>query len=116
MQYVTDSKDNVIQTDVRGPEGFSRYFFNELGYETGQDFKPVKGSGWTYERKRNPNSNATAEVVVHCHNATIELPIEFDVPLGEDGELRIAYLSATCRAAESTVSPDAKRSSARKHS
>jgi hypothetical protein len=52
-------KDNVIQADVRGPEGFSRYFFNELGYETGLDFKPVKGSGWTYERKRNPNSNAS---------------------------------------------------------
>jgi hypothetical protein len=116
VQYVTDSKDNVIQVDVRGPEGLRRYFFNELGYETGQESKPVKGPGWTYERIRNPSSNATTEVVVHCHIATIELPIEFDVPLGEDGELRIAYLSAACKDAESKVSPDVKRALARKHS
>lgn len=73
-----------------------------------QEFKPVKGPGWTYERVRNPHSNATTEVVVHCHSATIELPIEFNAPLGEDGESRIAYLSAACKDAEGKPSPDAK--------
>jgi hypothetical protein len=115
VQYITDDTDNVMQVTVRGPEGFSRYLFNELGYETRQEFEPVKRPGWTYERVRNPNSNATTEVVVRCHSATIELPIEFDVPLGEDGESRIAYLSAACDDAESKVSPDMKRSSARRH-
>jgi YD repeat-containing protein len=115
-EYTTDNKDNVIQVNVRGPEGLSRYFFNELGYETRQEFKPVKGFGWTYERMRNPNSNATIEVVVRCHSATIELPLEFDVPLGEEGELRIAYLSAACKGAESKASPGVKRSLARKGS
>ena len=114
VQYLTDDKDNVIQVNVRGPEGFSRYFFNRLGYETRQEFKPVKGPGWTYERVRNPNSNATTEVVVRCHSATIKLPIEFDVPLGENGESRIAYLSAACKDAEGKTSPDAKRSSAKR--
>jgi hypothetical protein len=94
----------------------STYFFNELGYQMRQEFKPVKGPGWTYERARNPHSNATTEVVVHCHSATIELPIEFNAPLGEDGESRIAYLSAACKDAEGKPSPDAKRSFTKKHS
>jgi hypothetical protein len=100
-QYVTDDKGNVTQVNVGGPEGFSRYFFNEFGYETRQEFQPMKGAGWTYERVRNPNSNATTEVVVRFHNATVELPSEFDVPLGEDGETRIAYISVACKKAES---------------
>jgi YD repeat-containing protein len=115
-KYVTDDKGNVTQVNVGGPEGFSRYFFNEFGYETRQEFQPVKGAGWTYERVRNPNSNATTEVVVRCRNATVELPIEFDIPLGQDGETRIDYISAACKKAESKASPNARGSSAKKPS
>jgi hypothetical protein len=67
-QYVTDDQGNVTRVSAGGPEGLSRYFFNELGYEMRQEFKPVKGPGWTYERVRNPHSNATTEVVVRCHS------------------------------------------------
>ena len=102
-QYITDGKGNVVQVNVHGPEGLSRYFFNDLGYETRQEFKPVKGFGWTYERMRNPVSNATTRVIVHCQRATIELPIQLDIPLGEDGEARIDYLSAACGQAESKI-------------
>lgn len=116
VQYITDDKDKVIQANVRGQEGFSRYFFNELGYETRQEFTPVKGQGWTYELVRNPKSNATSEIVVRCHNSTIELPVELDAPLGENGESRIAYLSAACKGADSKVSPEPKHSVARRPS
>lgn len=113
VQYIGD-KDKVIQANVRSPEGFSRYFFTAFGYETRQEFTPVKGQRWTYELVRDPKSNATSEIVVRCHNTTIELPVELDIPLGENGESRIAYLSAACKGAESKVSPRPNSSAAKR--
>jgi YD repeat-containing protein len=111
-EYNADKNNNIIQVDVRGPEGLSHYFFNELGYEIRQQFQPVKGAGWTYERVRNPASNATRAVILQCRVAKIELPLEFDVPLGEEGESRIAYLSAACKRAENeNKAPDRKKNS-----
>jgi hypothetical protein len=99
-KYITDSDNRIRQTDVRGPDDFSRYFFNEDGYETRQEFRSVKGLRWTFDRVRSPNSNATVEVLLTCRTAKIHLPLEFDIPLGEGGEARDEYLSQTCMRAE----------------
>jgi hypothetical protein len=116
VQYFTDDKDNIVQADVRDLEGLSRYFFNELGYDTREEFKPVKGPGWTFERVRDLNSNVITEVALRCQNVTIQLPAEFDVALGEDGDSRIEYLSAACKKAESEAQANKKRTSPRGHS
>jgi YD repeat-containing protein len=116
VQYFTDDKDNIVQADVRDLEGLSRYFFDELGYDTREEFKRVKGPGWTFERVRDLNSNVITEVVLRCQSVTIKLPAEFDVALGEDGDSRIEYLSAACKKAESEAQANKKRTSPRGHS
>jgi YD repeat-containing protein len=108
-QYVTDANNNIVQAEVRDPEGLSRYFFNEVGYEIREEFHPVKGEGWTYERVRDPKSNEAVELFVQCRTAKIELPIEFDEPLGSDDNRRSRFLSARCKRAEAKA-PDHQKS------
>jgi hypothetical protein len=99
-KHITDGNNRIRETDVRGPEDVSRYFFNEDGYETRQEFRSVKGLRWTFDRVRSPNSNATVEVLLRSPTAKIHLPLELDIPLGEGGEARDRYLSQTCKKAE----------------
>jgi len=103
VRYFTDSKNNVVQTDVRGSEGLSQYFFNELGYETRQEFQPTKGPGWIYQQVRDPKSNAATEAFLQCGSVKVALPLEVEIPLGENGEAQIAYLSAACKRAENSI-------------
>jgi hypothetical protein len=81
----------------------SRYFFNEAGYETREEFRPFEGSAWTLERVLDPNSNAAVRVILHCQTAKIPLPLELDTRLSEAGESRITYLGETCERAEKKV-------------
>jgi YD repeat-containing protein len=104
-KYITDNNNHTRESDVRGPVGLSRYFFNEAGYETREEFRPTEGSGWTLERVREPKSNAVVEVILRCPTAKIRLPINLDSPLAAGGESGIRYLSEACERAEKKLQP-----------
>lgn len=104
-KYFTDSNNHIRENDVRGPAGLSRYFFNEAGYETREQFRPTKGSGWTLERVRDPSSNVTVDVILRCPAAKIHLPLNLDSPLASGDESRITYLTETCERAGKRLQP-----------
>ena len=107
-KYIIDGNNHVREGDVRGPAGLSRYFFNEAGYETREEFRPTEGSGWTLERVRDSNSNATVQVILRCPSGKIRLPLNLDSPLAASGESRISYLAETCERAEKKLLPSEK--------
>jgi len=115
-EYITNEGGKVIQVNVGSAEGLSRYFFSESGYEARQEFTPIKGWGWTYELVRDQASNAPTTLTVHCHTQTITLPIQPGVSLGDNGADRLDSISAACKRAESTASPNAKSSKPRTRS
>jgi YD repeat-containing protein len=104
-EYITDSDNNVLEGDVSGPSGLSRYFFNEAGYEFHEEFLPTEGSGWKLDRVRDPNSNATVEIILRCPTASIRLPLDFDFPLASANESGISYLTEACERTEEKVQP-----------
>jgi YD repeat-containing protein len=110
-KYITDSNGHVRENDVHGPAGLSRYFFNEAGYETREEFRPSVGPGWTLERVYDANSNAAVEAILRCQTAKIRLPLELDTRLGEAGESRITYLAEICERAEKKLRSEGKPTS-----
>jgi len=73
----------------------------------------AKGNG---ELVRDQASNAPTTLTVHCHTQTITLPMQPGVSLGDNGADRLDSISAACKRAESTASPNAKSSKPRTRS
>jgi YD repeat-containing protein len=110
-KYITDSNNHVREADVDGPGGLSRYFFNESGYEYREQFLPfvpAEVPGWTLERVRDPNSNATVDLILRCSSESIRLPLNLDFQLAAASESGISYLTQACEQAEEKLQPPEK--------
>jgi YD repeat-containing protein len=111
VKYVTDANNRIRQGDVRGPTGLTRFFFNEAGYEIREEFvSATDASRWTLERTLDKNSNATVELVLHCQNKEVQLPLAMDGALIGAGDHREKYLGETCRRPGKSLEPQDKLS------
>jgi YD repeat-containing protein len=95
-RYHEDAAGNIRQTDVESPDGTSHYFFNADGYEMREDFTSLKGTKWTLEFARNPQTNATTDTFLTCATARIHVPAEISEKLQAMGDEHRPMVSKEC--------------------
>jgi YD repeat-containing protein len=88
------------RTEVRGPLGLSKYFFNADGYEIRREFHPVTGFSWSLNHLHDATSNATTGLVLTCASGKVHIPLSLKIPLNGPGDTDIPFLSKVCQLAD----------------
>jgi YD repeat-containing protein len=99
-RYYGVADGHARQTDVQGPLGLSKYFFNSDGYEVRREFHPVTGFGWSLDHVHNATSNATTDLVLTCASGKVHVPLSLKIPLNGPSDTDIPFLSNLCRLAD----------------
>jgi YD repeat-containing protein len=95
---VTSANGDIRQADVYSPDGLSKYFFNEAGYEYRHQFRPGTRFGWVLELSRDPHDNSVSGMTLTCNNNKASMTLRsYDDDLIESADERRSRLSKLCK-------------------
>jgi len=97
--------EHASRTDVRGPLGLSKYFFNSEGYETRREFYPATGFAWSLNQLHDAATNATTDLILTCASGKVHLSLSLKIPLSGPGDTDIPFLSNICERANQKKKP-----------
>ncbi len=95
-KYHVDGNGTNLQTDVRAPEGLTKYFFDEVGWLMREEFTGGS-SKWSFAYLRDPRTNELRDAVLTCPSGTLHLPLKMARQISTMGEIHRVYLSEACR-------------------
>lgn len=95
--YQEDAAGNIRQTDVRSPDGLTRYYFNAAGYEIREDFVPPRGIKWSLEFTRDAETNATTDTWLTCPTMKVQVPAKISEELQAMGDGHKSVISKKCQ-------------------
>jgi YD repeat-containing protein len=80
VKYRTASNGEIRGVDMHDDQGFTRFFFNDAGYETRKDFSRGKTTHWSLRRVRDPQTNAVVDFRLRCGASEVKLPVSSMAP------------------------------------
>jgi len=107
VKYRTASNGEIRGVDMHDDQGFTRFFFNDAGYEVREDFSWGKAIHWSLSRVRDPQTNAVLDLRLLCGTTETKLPVKLDGTL-QRSEFYIPYFSAYCGQINSKHKSEAK--------